>query len=289
MHPEFYDFRRKFDSFMYYYLNKQNIPSERLKKAMQYSLFGGGKKVRAMFCYSIANSLNITETNTNLATSCIEMIHTYSLIHDDLPDMDNDCLRRGKPSCHIKFDKATAILAGDALQNLAFQTISDLKGLNVIQLKKIIKLVSICTGSQGMVSGQQLDIEVEGKDISLNTLKIIHQNKTGKLFEAAMLIPHAMSYRYLDYNLYNQILKLSECIGLAFQIKDDLLDVTCDETLLGKTTSDIKKNKMTYPYFLGIEETKKVLENLIRKSHTYADEIKTINTDKIHSLINLYF
>ena len=162
-------------------------PSKTLLDAMKYSFFSGGKRIRAQFVYILGDILNIAKTDCHRIAFAIEAIHTYSLIHDDLPAMDNDYLRRGKPTCHIKFSEATAILAGDALQALAFETLQNINVSDTDQLRILNKLLADCSGISGMVGGQQLDIEGERKKLSLDELKIIHLNKTAKMFKASIL------------------------------------------------------------------------------------------------------
>ena len=275
--------KKQFEIFARKYIFSQNIPSSRLKKAMIYSFFNGGKRIRALLCYISGSCFQTSVYNQNLSALAIEAIHTYSLIHDDLPCMDDDNLRRGKPSCHIQFNEATAILAGDALQNLAFEALSKVENVTIYQLKKVIKLLSICSGSQGMVSGQQLDIDGENQEISSINLKLIHLYKTGKIFKAAILLPFYLSSVYHQKKeIAQKLSNFAEKLGLAFQIQDDILDLTATTKVLGKNTnSDTKLNKKTYPLIFGTKKSKKLLDMLINNSKNDLSKIKIVNIKEL--------
>lgn len=235
--------------------------TEPLDKAITYSLFNGGKRVRPVLVYAAAQAIN-PDTNPEAlddAACAIEMIHSYSLVHDDLPAMDDDDLRRGKPTCHIAFDEATAILAGDALQSQAFAllTSTDCSPETNIEL---IKTLATAAGPKGMVGGQAIDLAAEGQAINLQQLENLHQLKTGALISAAVRMgaTAAQASEAQQQKLSHYAL----AIGLAFQVQDDILDIESDTETLGKQQgADIALNKSTYPSLLGLEQAKqKALE-----------------------------
>jgi len=233
-----------------------NTPPEKVHQAIRWSIFAGGKRFRPALLITTGQVFGASEALL-LKTACaFEMIHTYSLIHDDLPAMDDDNLRRGRPTCHVRFDEATAILAGDALQTLAFHTISHDEDLDPAVRVKLIKEVSTASGTpQGMVGGQALDIEGEARVVSTKELEEIHRLKTG-----ALIIASARSGAIIaaanDLEL-KAITEYAAQLGLLFQITDDLLDVTATAEDLGKTPGkDARSLKATYPGLYGLEETK---------------------------------
>ncbi|HVE55531.1 MAG TPA: farnesyl diphosphate synthase [Pyrinomonadaceae bacterium] len=231
----------------------------RLYEAVRWSVFAGGKRFRPALALAVGNAFGAAEEKLLSTASAIEMIHTYSLIHDDLPAMDNDDLRRGRATCHVKFDEATAILAGDILQTLAFQAIVKDSQLSE---KVRVKLIDELAGSAArMVDGQQLDLDGEGKTISIEDLEKIHQNKTGAMISVAArsgaIIAEA-SEKELE-----AVTNYASKLGLLFQITDDLLDVTQTTEVLGKTAGkDERAEKATYPSIYGIEETRKLAEKV---------------------------
>jgi geranylgeranyl pyrophosphate synthase len=240
----------------------ENVEPKRLHEAMRWSLFAGGKRFRPALVFAVGQAFNVANEQLLRTASAVEMIHTYSLIHDDLPSMDDDDLRRGRETCHIKFDEATAILAGDVLQTLAFQIIAQDENLSFETRVKIISELAIGSGSpNGMVAGQQLDIEAEGKTIEIQQLEQIHKNKTGALIRfsarAGAIIGNATPSELLAITNY------AEKLGLLFQITDDLLDVTQTSEVLGKTAGkDLIAEKATYPSIYGITETENLAQNV---------------------------
>ncbi|AIT09963.1 octaprenyl-diphosphate synthase [Candidatus Francisella endociliophora] len=271
---------KEFNNFAEKVFKQLQIPSKTLFDAMQYSFFSGGKRIRSQFVHIIGNIFSIDKQDCHRIAFAIEAIHTYSLIHDDLPAMDNDTLRRGKPTCHIKFDEATAILAGDALQALAFEVLQDVKISNIEQQKKINKLLSICSGASGMVGGQQLDIEGENKKLDLKELETIHINKTAKMFTASIVMPYILSTNHCQ-KVEQLLTQLSQLIGLCFQIKDDILDVTKTTQELGKTSSkDLDSNKSTYVALMGLD---KAIEYLHSKQLEITHILKELSNYQIHS------
>lgn len=238
----------------------KEIPS-RLSDAMRYSLLAGGKRLRPILCLSMAKLCASSSKEDNAWLYAIpfavalEMIHTYSLIHDDLPAMDNDDLRRGKPTCHKAFDEATAILAGDGLLTDAFYFMADCK-LPSQNVLPSLQLIAQAVGSQGMVGGQMLDMEAEHKKLSLEELCVLNAKKTGALIQCACL--SGATLMGASPNTKEYIKNYGTNIGIAFQIIDDVLDIIGDTALLGKNTgSDIANEKSTWPSLMGIEESKK--------------------------------
>ncbi|HHU92930.1 MAG TPA: polyprenyl synthetase family protein [Halanaerobiaceae bacterium] len=255
--------------------------SETLLDSIKYSLFSGGKRLRPVLSRAVAEMLDGDVASARMAGAAIEMIHTYSLIHDDLPSMDNDNYRRGKLTNHRVYGSAVAILAGDGLLTYAFNVLSRLP-LAPEKTLKIIELISVSAGVQGMVGGQVLDLEAENKEIGLEEMKKIHRAKTGALFRAAIL-----SGAYCSEIGREDLLALdrfAEKLGLTFQIVDDILDVVGDEEKLGKETgSDAKENKATYPVLLGLEEAKKEAEKTAREAR---EELKNFG-EKASFLLEL--
>lgn len=230
-----------------------------LASAMRYSTLDAGKRLRPCLVYATAELLGVARSQVHAAAAAVELIHCYSLIHDDLPAMDDDDLRRGRPSCHKAFSEATAILAGDALQALAFAVLADpeLNPINSEQRILQVKILANAAGANGMVLGQALDLEAEGKgkQLKLDHLQRIHQHKTGALFNACVMLALQASNRRDDLKLTQQLFNYSANLGLLFQIQDDILDVVGDLHTLGKPIgSDQNSNKTTYPSLLGLEQ-----------------------------------
>lgn len=247
---------------------------ESILEAMKYSLLAGGKRIRPILAISVCKALGGSlEEVLNLGCA-VEFIHTYSLIHDDLPAMDNDDLRRGKPTNHKIFGEAKAILAGDGLLNYAFETIFNEAIKNSFDSRCILAgdILSKASGVRGMVGGQVIDIENEGIKISAETLYDMHRKKTGALIEAACLIGCVMSGKS-DY--MNKVLEYSRNLGIAFQIKDDILDYTGDVAKLGKNIgSDKENNKSTFVSILGLEKSIELANLYSNKAKLYASEIE---------------
>lgn len=231
-----------------------------VKTAMQYSLLAPGKRLRPILFLTVLKSYQIHYHDYIDIACAIEMIHTYSLIHDDLPGMDNDDLRRGRLTCHKKFDEATAILAGDALLNLAMNTILNIDMDNLLKIK-ILKRLFEASGVNGMIYGQQQDLFYEGQKISLDELKDIHYHKTGELIAVSMQLASLIACPN-DYSFWT---KIGFDLGLAFQIQDDILDVVGDSCKLGKNIgSDLDNEKSTYVSLLGVKESQEQVEQLFQ-------------------------
>jgi geranylgeranyl diphosphate synthase type II len=235
------------------------IEPKRLYEAVRWSLFAGGKRFRPALVLAVGKTFGASENGLLRAACAIEMIHTYSLIHDDLPAMDDDDLRRGRATCHKKFDEATAILAGDVLQSLAFETIAEDDNLSSEIKVKLVR--ELARSAAKMVEGQQLDLEAEGVTISIEQLETIHQNKTGWMIRASARAG-AIIAGASDTEL-EAVSNYAASLGLLFQITDDLLDVTQTTEVLGKTAGkDSAASKATYPALCGLEEAAKLAEKV---------------------------
>ncbi len=228
--------------------------AERLMAAMDYSLFNGGKRVRPLLVYAAAQAVGANMEQADSPAAAVEMIHAYSLVHDDLPAMDDDDLRRGQATCHIAFDEATAILAGDALQTQAFAILSEPNSaLSPQQQLSMIQILAQGSGLFGMAGGQSLDLEAVDKEVQLSYLENMHKHKTGALITASVLLG-AHCQPSVEQDTLQALREYSYAIGLAFQVQDDILDVTSDTQTLGKTQgADMANNKPTYVSLLGLE------------------------------------
>lgn len=235
---------------------KKHLPSpsqipQRLHRAMHYAVFNGGKRLRPLLVYATGNALEAPLENLDPIAVAVEFMHCYSLVHDDLPSMDNDDWRRGQPTCHKAFNEATAILVGDALQTLAFSCLPSIP---------MLKVLSKASGSYGMAGGQDLDLEAEGKKLDLIGLEYMHRLKTGALIEASIELA-AVVAGYQDTSEMRILKKFAQHSGLAFQIQDDILDVEGSTENLGKTAGiDSTNKKATYTSILGIHEAKRRLQ-----------------------------
>lgn len=230
---------------------------QRLYNAIRWSVFGGGKRFRPALVFAVGRTFGAADETLLRTAAAVEMIHTYSLIHDDLPSMDDDDLRRGRATCHIKFDEATAILAGDFLQSLAFRSISEDSSLSSeIRLKV---LAQIANGASKMVAGQQLDLDAEGMEIDASHIEKIHQNKTGALISASACAGAIIGGA--DSGELDAIFSYSSKLGLLFQITDDIIDITQSTDVLGKTAAkDVAANKATYISIYGLERSRELAE-----------------------------
>lgn len=235
------------------YINHHSPIADNLNEAMAYGTLLGGKRVRPFLIYAVGDMLGSQLETLDPIASSIECIHAYSLIHDDLPAMDDDELRRGNPTCHVKYDDATAILAGDALQTLAFDILStEIPSLTPKAQLKIINTLAKASGEKGMCAGQILDITAENTAVSLTHLEKIHNAKTGALILAAVQMG-ALTKENIDPIEFDLLTKFAIAIGLAFQVQDDILDIISDTETLGKPQgSDQELNKSTYPALLGL-------------------------------------
>jgi len=256
-------------------LLKTSDKPDRILEAMTYSLMAGGKRIRPVLCVAAAEAAGGNPEDALPAACALEMVHTYSLIHDDLPAMDDDALRRGKPTCHMAFDEATAILTGDALLTLAFQTLASIELSNAEQTAKwlrVIRLISYAAGYCGMIQGQMLDITSEGRQLTLAELKSLHRLKTGALIEAS--ISSGALLGGLNSNKISMLESYAHNIGLAFQVTDDILNVEGDPEIMGKAVgTDKLRNKSTYPSLLGLKKSKdfagKLVENALQALESF--------------------
>jgi len=240
-----------------------NISPNKLHEAMRYATLGGGKRVRALLAHAAGEFCGADANKIDHAAIAVEMIHAYSLVHDDMPCMDDDDLRRGKPSCHKQFDDATALLVGDALQSLAFQVLSapNLHADAEHQIN-MIHLLAVASGSRGMAGGQAIDLASVGESLSQTELEFMHIHKTGALIRAAALLG-AYSASALDEKRISAIDHYAQSIGLAFQVVDDILDTEADTATLGKTAGkDADSNKPTYVTILGLGHAKALAQEL---------------------------
>ena len=242
--------------------------SSQISKAMKYSLMADGKRLRPILCLAATEAVGGQSENTIRAACALEMIHTYSLIHDDLPAMDNDDLRRGRPTCHLAFNEATAILAGDGLLTLAFQILSTNNFTNENQASKWLRVlhhIASAAGYEGMIEGQMRDIASEGIQLEIEALKKMHALKTGALIEASI---HTGAVLGDGSQEQIECLKIyAENIGLAFQVVDDILDVEGDPAVMGKSVgTDQTRNKNTYPALIGIKESRAFARKLVNNA-----------------------
>ncbi|HEY0681870.1 MAG TPA: farnesyl diphosphate synthase [Steroidobacter sp.] len=241
-----------------------DVQPSRLHEAIRYSVLGGGKRVRPTLVYATGAALGIPETTLDAAACAVELIHAYSLVHDDLPAMDNDDLRRGRPTCHKAFDEATAILVGDSLQVLAFELLASGSGAPAdpaVRLK-LVQLLAVASGTNGMAGGQALDLAAIGRKLSVADVEEMHVRKTGALIHAAVMMAAACAPN-LSETTWRALDDYARAIGLAFQIQDDLLDVEGDVAVIGKATgADRALDKPTYPSVAGVEPSRQRMNEL---------------------------
>ncbi|HYW05130.1 MAG TPA: farnesyl diphosphate synthase [Gammaproteobacteria bacterium] len=261
-------YRARADAALEARLPDASLAPERLHAAMRYAVTGGGKRLRPALCYATGEALAIPPEILDAPACSVEFIHAYSLVHDDLPAMDDDELRRGRPTCHRAFDEATAILAGDALQSLAFHTLCHDPALDVTpqaRLGMVAELALAC-GSRGMVGGQMLDLQAEGRSLDVAELEFMHIHKTGALIRASVMLA-ALALPGLAVERRQALDHMAKCIGLAFQIRDDLLDVEGDTGELGKRSgADAERGKCTYVSALGLDGARERLAELHREA-----------------------
>jgi farnesyl diphosphate synthase len=244
-------------------LPSAGLAPQRLHQAMRYAALGGGKRVRPLLAFAAGEVTRADVGRVAIAGTAVELVHAYSLVHDDLPCMDDDVLRRGKPTCHVEFDEAIALLAGDGLQSLAFQLLAEhcLADDSSAQLE-MVKLLAAAAGSRGMAGGQAIDLGAVGVTLSLPELEFMHIHKTGALIRAATLLG-ARCGTALDAAELEQLDRFAKCIGLAFQVVDDVLDADATTATLGKTAGkDARHNKPTYVSVLGVADAKKLAGEL---------------------------
>ena len=234
-----------------------------LHDAMRYAVFNGGKRVRPLLVYAVGECLQVPEQVLDAPAAAIELIHAFSLVHDDLPAMDDDDLRRGKPTVHRKYDEATAILAADALQPLAFSVLADIADAPRQTRSHLVKMVADACGSLGMTGGQSLDLSAEGRELNIDEIEHMYAMKTGALIHASVVAPTLLSDAVSDEQSA-AIDAFGRTIGIAFQIKDDILDVEGETEIIGKHSgADQRLNKATYPGLVGIEKARQRCDELL--------------------------
>ena len=249
-----------------------------LAEAMRYAVLSPGKRIRPILTYLTGQALGVNLRKLDHAAAAVELIHAYSLIHDDLPAMDDDDLRRGRPTCHKKFDEATAILAGDALQALAFEVLVKESNADIpsIVLVKMVRLLANASGIMGMAGGQAVDLASAGQAMNEEKMETMHLLKTGALIKASVMLGYYLSKKS-DHTTEEALEKYAYCIGLAFQVQDDILDVEGDTATIGKPQgSDDISNKATYPRILGLELAKKTADKLVANA---VDSLKILGGD----------
>ncbi|MEE8328277.1 MAG: farnesyl diphosphate synthase [Nitrosomonadaceae bacterium] len=244
-------------------LPTKKFSPERLHDAMRFSVLGGGKRIRPLLAFAAGELSEADEERVTIAAVAVELIHAYSLVHDDLPCMDDDVLRRGKPTCHIEYNEATALLVGDSLQSLAFQLLAEYRLTDTPQVQlDMIKHLAQAAGSRGMAGGQAFDLESVGKTLNLPELEFMHIHKTGALIRAAVMIGACCGNNINDAQL-KSLDHFAKYIGLAFQVVDDVLDTEATTATLGKTAGkDADNNKPTYVSILGVKQARELAEQL---------------------------
>lgn len=265
----------------------QNTP---LVEAMQYGTLLGGKRLRPFLVYATGGMFGVSRETLDAPAAAVECIHAYSLIHDDLPAMDDDDLRRGLPTCHVKFGEANAILAGDALQTLAFTILSDAPMSDVAAEDRLamIRELAMASGAAGMCGGQALDLAAEGQQVDLQALERIHRHKTGALILAAVRMG-ALSAGEAGRQWLPVLDRYAQSIGLAFQVQDDILDVVGDTATLGKRQgADQQLGKSTYPALLGLEQARTKARDLIADARHSLDQLaaRSLDTTALEALAN---
>lgn len=259
--------RQRVNAALDHHLPKSDAQPERLAQAMRYSLFNGGKRIRAALVYAAANTVGLPRHDCDLAACAVELVHAYSLVHDDLPAMDDDELRRGQATCHIQFDEATAILCGDALQSLAFSVLGQLTETPAANALRMTHILADAIGFAGMAGGQMLDLMAETTPVDLSLLEQIHRRKTGALISASIELG-ALASGVSDGAHLQALQHYAAAIGLAFQVQDDILDVEGSTSKLGKVQgADQARHKSTYCSLLGLDGAKVLLLELHQQAY----------------------
>jgi len=255
--------QERIEAFLQRVLPQPEIAPQRLHAAMRYAALGAGKRVRPLLAYAAGELSRADSERVTVAGAAVELIHAYSLVHDDLPCMDDDVLRRGKPTCHVEFDEPTALLVGDALQSLAFQLLGEYRLADdaTAQLE-MIKLLAIAAGSRGMAGGQAIDLAAVGRSLSVPELEFMHIHKTGALIRAAAVLG-ARCGNALSEAEFSRVDAFAKAVGLAFQVVDDVLDAEAPTATLGKTAGkDAEQGKPTYVSAMGIVQAKALARDL---------------------------
>ena len=263
--PELLDLSSRADAMLARVLPPEEQPPVELHRAMRYAVLGGGKRLRPLLVYAAGETLGATPDRLDAAAAAVEIIHAYSLVHDDLPAMDDDSLRRGRPTCHVVFGEAMAILAGDALQALAFDVLAHDRAIDVDASTRVemLRVLAAACGSHGMAGGQAFDLAAVGRTLTKDELERMHVHKTGALIRASVRLG-ALAAGCTDESVFAALERYGHAIGLAFQIRDDLLDIEGGTEQLGKTAGkDAAAAKPTYPAILGLEASRAELAELI--------------------------
>ena len=267
------------------YLPKANAKPATLHRAMRYSLFAGGKRLRPILCLAAAEACRGNVSNVLPLACALECIHTYSLVHDDLPSMDNDDFRRGRPTCHKVFGDGIAVLAGDALLTIAFEIVSRTKPAPRYDISVLLREIAVAAGSQRLIAGQVADLEAEGKNVKRDQLQFIHENKTAAILKSSVRLG-AMSAN-ADARKLSAITRFGQRLGLAFQIIDDILDVTQTSEILGKSAGkDVAAKKATYPAVIGLEKSRAEARQLTRQAHSALSVFSSHDAEPLHALAN---
>ena len=267
------------------YLPRTKVKPPTLHKAMRYSLFAGGKRLRPILCLAAAEACRGKISNALPLACALECIHTYSLVHDDLPSMDNDDYRRGRATCHKVFGDGIAVLAGDALLTIAFEIVSMAKPARRYDMPTLLREIAVAAGSQRLIAGQVADLEAEGRDVKRDQLRFIHENKTAAILKSSVRLG-AMSAN-VDAKKLRAITQFGRGLGLAFQVVDDILDVTQTSEILGKSAGkDIAARKATYPAVIGLEKSRPEARRLTRQAHVALSVFRSGEAEPLHALAN---
>ena len=266
--PELLALSARADAVLARTLPPEDQPPVELHRAMRYAVLGGGKRLRPLLVYAAGQAFDVPLERLDAAAAAVEIIHAYSLVHDDLPAMDDDNLRRGRPTCHVVFGEAMAILAGDALQALAFEVLAHDVALDVPARVRVemLRALAVACGSHGMAGGQAFDLAAVGKTLTKDELERMHVHKTGALIRASVRLG-ALAAGCEDAATFDALERYGHCVGLAFQIRDDLLDIEAGTEQLGKTAGkDVAAAKPTYPSILGVGESRRELAALTEEA-----------------------
>jgi len=277
--------QKKIDRALDRYLPKANTKPATLHKAMRYSLFAGGKRLRPILCLAAAEACRGNVDDALPLACALECIHTYSLVHDDLPSMDNDDFRRGRPTCHKVFGEGIAVLAGDALLTIAFEIVSKAKPAARYDTSTLLREIAVAAGSQKLIAGQVADLEAEGKHVRRDQLQFIHENKTAAILKSSVRLG-AMSAN-AEAKKLSAITRLGQRLGVAFQIIDDILDVTQTSEILGKSAGkDVAAKKATYPAVIGLDKSRAEARRLTRQAHDTLSVFSGRDAEPLHALAN---
>jgi geranylgeranyl diphosphate synthase, type II len=277
--------QKEIDRVLDRYLPKASTKPTTLHKAMRYSLFAGGKRLRPILCLAAAEACGGKIKNALPLACALECIHTYSLVHDDLPSMDNDDFRRGRPTCHKVFGDGIAILAGDALLTIAFEIVSSARPAPRYNMSILLREVAVAAGSQKLIAGQVADLEAEGRIVKRDELRFIHENKTAAILKTSVRLG-AMSAN-ADAKKLRAITQFGHGLGLAFQVIDDILDVTQTSEILGKSAGkDVTAKKATYPAVIGLEKSRAEARRLTRQADDALSVFAGSKAQALHALAN---